>query len=59
MVLKPKLNHHMDVLSMKHAAAKIVAKIAKFRAKSTSHGHRTGEADDVQRRSRFAQKDHN
>ena len=34
-------------------------KIAKFSAKTTSHGHRLGDVDGVQRRSRFAQKGHN
>ena len=49
-----------DVLGMKReAAAKIVQKIAKFLAKISSHEHRLGDVDDVQRRSRFAQKDHN
>ena len=49
-----------DVLGMKRAAAKIVPfQIAKFWAKTTSHGHRSGDVDDVQRRSRFVQKGHN
>ena len=39
-----------DVLGMKRAAAKIIPK---------SHGHRSGEVDDFQRRSRFTQKGHN
>ena len=34
-------------------------KIAKFWAKTTSHGHGSGEVDEVQRRSRFDQKDLN
>ena len=35
-------------------------KIAKFWVKATAHGHRSsGDVDDVQRRSIFAQKDHN
>ena len=33
-------------------------KIAKFWIKTTSHGHRSGDVDDVQRRCRFAQKGH-
>ena len=46
-----------DVLGMKSTAA--YCKIAKFWEKTTSHGHRSGDVDDVQRRSRFAQKGHN
>ena len=34
-------------------------KIAKFLAKTTLHGHRSGDVDNVQRRFRFAQKRHN
>ena len=34
-------------------------KIAKFCAKRTSHGHRSGNVDEVQCRSRFAQKGRN
>ena len=43
------------VLGMKCAAAKIV----NFWAKTTSHGHCSGDAENVQRQSRFAQKGHN
>ena len=35
------------------------SKIAKFWAKTISHGHRSGDVNDVQRRFRFAQKEHN
>ena len=35
------------------------SKIAKFLAKTTSHDHRSEDDDDLQRRSRFAQKAHN
>ena len=35
-----------------------ISKILKFWAKTMSHGHRLGNVDDVQRQSRFAQKDH-
>ena len=35
-----------DVLGMKRSAAKIVPKFAKFWAKTTSHGHRSGHVDD-------------
>ena len=35
------------------------SKTEKFWAKTTSHGNRSGNIDDVQRRSRFAQKGHN
>ena len=34
------------------------SKIAKFWANTTSHGYRSGDVDDVQRRSRFAHKGH-
>ena len=34
------------------------SRIAKFCAKTTSHGHRSGDVDDVQRRFRFAEKSH-
>ena len=34
-------------------------KIAKFRAKTISHGHRSGDMDNIQRQSRFAQEGHN
>ena len=37
----------------------LLKKIAKFCAKTTLHGHRSGNVDDVQQRSRFAQKGHN
>ena len=43
-----------DVLGMKDCS-----KIAKFCAKTTSHGHRSGCVDEVQLLSRFAQKCHN
>ena len=36
-----------DVLGMKHGAAKIVQKIAKFWAKTTCHGHRSRDVGDV------------
>ena len=42
---------------MKRVAAKIVPKL--FTKKATSHGQRSGDANDVQRRFRFAQKGHN
>ena len=48
-----------DALGMKRVAAKIVPKFAKFWAKTRSHGHSSGDVDDVQRRSRFTQKGHN
>ena len=35
------------------------SKIAKFWAKTTVHGPRSGDVHDIQRRSRFAQKAHN
>ena len=35
------------------------SKIVKFLARTTSHGHRSGDFDDVQQRSRFAQKGQN
>ena len=35
------------------------SKIAKFKAKTTSHGHRSGVVGEVQRRSRFAQIGYN
>ena len=43
----------MDVLDMQYS------KIAKFWAKTTWHRLRSGDDDDIQRRSRFAQKAHN
>ena len=46
-----------DVLGMKLAAPKIVPKLLNFeKKKTTSHGHRSGDVDNVQQRSRFAQK---
>ena len=48
----------MDVLDIRHAAAKIVPKLLNFEQK-TSYGHRLGGVDDVQRRRRFAQNVHN
>ena len=48
-----------DVLGMKHKAAKIVPKLLNFEQKTTSHGRRSGNVDNVQRRSRFALKYHN
>ena len=48
-----------DLLGMKRAAAKIVKKIAKLWAKTISYGHPSGDIDNVQQRSRFAQKYHN
>ena len=44
-----------DVLDMKQDCFKI----AKFRAKTTLNGHRSGDVDNDQRQSRFAQKGHN
>ena len=42
-----------DVLDMKRAAAK-VPKLLNFEPKPKSHGHRSEDVDEVQRRYRFA-----
>ena len=39
--------------------SEVCSKIAKFCEKTSSHGHRSEYVDDIQRRSRFAQKGHN
>ena len=49
----------MDILDMKRAAARFVSKFPKFLARTTSHGHRSEDVDDVQRRPRFGKKCHN
>ena len=48
----------MYVCMFRHEACGSEAcyKIAKFWAKTTSHGHRSGDVDDVQPQSKFAQK---
>ena len=48
-----------DVLGMKRAATEIVPKLPKFLAKTTSHAYCSVDVDDVQRRSRYAQKGRN
>ena len=48
-----------DDLGKKSCGSEDCFKIAKFWAKTTSHGHRLGDVDDVQRRSRSVQTAHN
>ena len=44
---------------MKGAAVKIVTKLLNFEQNTMSHGHRSGDVVDIQRRSKFAQEGHN
>ena len=49
-----------DVLGMKRAAVKIVPKLQNFKQKQHRMGnHRSGDVDNVQQRSKFAQNCHN
>ena len=48
-----------DVLRHETCGSECCSKIAKLLAKTTSHGHCSGDVDDVQRRSKFAQKGYN
>ena len=52
-------NNFYECFRYKTCGSEDFSKIAKFWVRTMSHGHRSRDVDDVKRRSRFAQKDHN
>ena len=58
-MMLPNRSAHYECFRHETCCSELCTIIAKFWAKTTSHRHCSEDIDDVQRRSRFAQKGHN